>query len=71
VTELSERLADFAEFLKFFRNKIQPDGTLEDNASFRVIADSPRNRKAAACHSGIAARAICGASPKAEPCRTN
>ncbi len=33
VRELSERLADFAEFLKFFRNKIQPDGTLEDNAS--------------------------------------
>jgi DNA mismatch repair protein MutS2 len=30
---LSERIPDFANFLHFFRNKIQPDGTLEDNAS--------------------------------------
>ena len=30
---LSERVADFTEFLRFFRNKIQPDGTLEDRAS--------------------------------------
>ena len=30
---LSERVPSFAEFLRFFRNKIQPDGTLEDHAS--------------------------------------
>src|SRR5271155_1451264 len=30
---LSESLPDFTEFLRSFRNKIQPDGTLEDRAS--------------------------------------
>jgi len=30
---LSNQIADFTEFLRFFRNKIQPDGTLEDKAS--------------------------------------
>jgi DNA mismatch repair protein MutS2 len=30
---LSQRVPDFAEFLRHFRNKIQPDGTLEDRAS--------------------------------------
>ncbi|HWW14111.1 MAG TPA: endonuclease MutS2 [Candidatus Dormibacteraeota bacterium] len=30
---LSERVPDFTGFLRFFRNKIQPDGTLEDSAS--------------------------------------
>src|SRR5258706_5502952 len=30
---LSESVPDFTEFLRSFRNKIQPDGTLEDNAS--------------------------------------
>jgi DNA mismatch repair protein MutS2 len=30
---LSENVPDFTEFLRFFRNKIQPDGTLEDRAS--------------------------------------
>jgi DNA mismatch repair protein MutS2 len=30
---LSQRVPDFAQFLRFFRNKIQPDGTLEDQAS--------------------------------------
>ena len=33
VRALSERIIDFTEFLRFFRNKIQPDGTLEDKAS--------------------------------------
>jgi DNA mismatch repair protein MutS2 len=33
VAELSRGVADFASFLKSFRNKIQPDGTLEDSAS--------------------------------------
>jgi DNA mismatch repair protein MutS2 len=33
VAELSSGIIDFTEFLKTFRNKIQPDGTLEDRAS--------------------------------------
>ena len=33
VRALSDQIADFSEFLRFFRNKIQPDGTLEDKAS--------------------------------------
>ena len=30
---ISEDIADFADFLRSFRNKIQPDGTLDDRAS--------------------------------------
>jgi DNA mismatch repair protein MutS2 len=33
VQTLSDDIADFNDFLRFFRNKIQPDGTLEDRAS--------------------------------------
>src|SRR5438445_5872821 len=33
VRTLSNQIADFTEFLRSFRNKIQPDGTLEDRAS--------------------------------------
>ncbi len=33
VHSLSAQIADFSEFLRAFRNKILPDGTLEDNAS--------------------------------------
>jgi DNA mismatch repair protein MutS2 len=33
VRALSDRIVDFTEFLRGFRNKIQPDGTLEDKAS--------------------------------------
>ena len=33
VAELSSGIIDFNEFLRAFRNKIQPDGTLEDRAS--------------------------------------
>jgi DNA mismatch repair protein MutS2 len=33
VAELSSTLADFTELLRFFRNKILPDGTLDDRAS--------------------------------------
>jgi DNA mismatch repair protein MutS2 len=33
VSELSSALADSTEFLRFFRNKILPDGTLDDRAS--------------------------------------
>jgi len=31
--ELTEQIADFTLLLRFFRNKIQPDGTLDDRAS--------------------------------------
>jgi DNA mismatch repair protein MutS2 len=33
VSELSSRIADFTNFLRFFRNKMLPDGTLDDRAS--------------------------------------
>jgi len=33
IRQLSEGVADFGEFRRSFRNKIQPDGTLEDSAS--------------------------------------
>src|SRR6266567_1508563 len=33
VRTLSDQIVDFTEFLRQFRNKIQPDGTLEDKAS--------------------------------------
>jgi len=33
IRSLSEGIPDFTEFLRSFRNKIQPDGTLEDRAS--------------------------------------
>src|SRR5712671_5914143 len=33
VGTLSSGIADFTEFLRYFRNKIEPDGTLEDRAS--------------------------------------
>src|SRR5271167_1284644 len=33
VLELSETLADFTPVLQYFRNKIHPDGTLDDHAS--------------------------------------
>jgi len=33
VRTLTDQIADFSEFLRGFRNKIQPDGTLEDKAS--------------------------------------
>jgi DNA mismatch repair protein MutS2 len=33
IRSLSETIPDFWELLRFFRNKIEPDGTLEDHAS--------------------------------------
>jgi DNA mismatch repair protein MutS2 len=33
ILTLSKNIPDFADFLRAFRNKIQPDGTLEDSAS--------------------------------------
>src|SRR5271166_4565009 len=45
---LSESVPDFAEFLKLFRNKIQPDVTLEDRASpelARIRREIERQRR--------------------------
>jgi DNA mismatch repair protein MutS2 len=48
VGALSARVRDFNEFLRAFRNKIQPDGTLEDHASpelARVRREIERQRR--------------------------
>jgi DNA mismatch repair protein MutS2 len=48
VRALSEQIADFTEFLRSFRNKIQPDGTLEDKASpelARIRREIERQRR--------------------------
>jgi DNA mismatch repair protein MutS2 len=48
VRALSEQIVDFTEFLRSFRNKIQPDGTLEDNASpalSRIRREIERQRR--------------------------
>jgi DNA mismatch repair protein MutS2 len=37
VMELSSRIADFGELLRFFRNKLLPDGTLDDRASAELV----------------------------------
>src|SRR5271154_1410067 len=45
---LSEGIPDFTEFLRSFRNKIQPDGTLEDRASpelARIRRDIEKQRR--------------------------
>ena len=45
---LSAHIADFNDFLRFFRNKIQPDGTLEDHASpelARIRREIERQRR--------------------------
>jgi DNA mismatch repair protein MutS2 len=49
VQSLSARIIDFGEFLRSFRNKIQPDGTLEDKASpelARIRRDIEKQRRA-------------------------
>src|SRR5579863_6812044 len=49
VHRLSAEIVDFSEFLRYFRNKIQPDGTLEDKASpelARIRRDMERQRRA-------------------------
>ena len=38
VAGLSAQIADFTDFLRFFRNKILPDGTLDDRASPQLAA---------------------------------
>ncbi len=48
VDELSSALADFTELLRFFRNKILPDGTLDDRASpelARIRREIERQRR--------------------------
>jgi DNA mismatch repair protein MutS2 len=48
VRQLSQQIADFSEFLRFFRHKIQPDGTLEDKASpelARIRRDIEKQRR--------------------------
>src|SRR5579872_2354832 len=48
VHALSADIEDFSEFLRFFRNKIQPDGTLEDKASpelARIRRDMEKQRR--------------------------
>jgi len=48
VRSLSNNIVDFTEFLRGFRNKIQPDGTLEDKASpelARIRREIERQRR--------------------------
>jgi DNA mismatch repair protein MutS2 len=48
VAALSNRIADFRDFLKALRNKILPDGTLDDRASpnlFRIRREVERQRR--------------------------
>ena len=49
VRSLSSQIVDFTEFLRSFRNKIQPDGTLDDKASpelARVRREIEKQRRA-------------------------
>jgi DNA mismatch repair protein MutS2 len=49
VHALSDRIADFTDFLRSFRNKIQPDGTLDDKASpelARIRREIEKQRRA-------------------------
>jgi len=49
VRALSDQIVDFSEFLRGFRNKIQPDGTLEDKASpelARIRREIERQKRA-------------------------
>ena len=43
IRTLSENIPDFTEFLRFFRNKIHPDGTLEDRRITGALEHPPRN----------------------------
>jgi DNA mismatch repair protein MutS2 len=46
---LSSQVEDFSDFLRYFHNKIQPDGTLEDKASpelARIRRDMEKQRRA-------------------------
>jgi|HubBroStandDraft_6_1064221.scaffolds.fasta_scaffold00687_2 DNA mismatch repair protein MutS2 len=48
VSELSQNVSDFTQLLRYFRNKILPDGTLDDRASpelARIRRDIERQRR--------------------------
>jgi DNA mismatch repair protein MutS2 len=48
VADLSSAITDFTQFLRAFRNKLQPDGTLEDRASpelARIRREMERQRR--------------------------
>src|SRR5579872_3428424 len=48
IRSLSDGVTDFTQFLRFFQNKIQPDGTLEDSASpelSRIRREIERQRR--------------------------
>lgn len=48
VAELSRGIADFSDFLRYFRNKILPDGTLDDHASpelSRIRREAEKQRR--------------------------
>jgi len=48
VAELSSRVADFTELLHYFRNKLLPDGTLDDRASpelARIRRETEKQRR--------------------------
>ena len=66
VAELSLQVADFSEFLRGFRNKILPDGTLDDRASPELARIRRESRGNAARFKTLCA-AISVASPTAAP----
>ena len=70
VAERSSGIIDFNELLRHFRNKIQPDGTLDDRASAELtrIRREWRNKSAP---SRNRCAAICGGWQKAARCRTS
>ena len=70
VRELSQNVADFTEMLRYFRNKIQPDGTLDDRASpelwqLAAISSASGTRSSNRCSR------TCADWPMAAPSRTN
>jgi DNA mismatch repair protein MutS2 len=65
VTELSAAIEDFTDFLRFFRNKIQPDGTLDDRASpelAQIRREIEKQRR-------VIQESLRAYWPKAAPCR--
>ena len=70
VTELSQTIADFTPLLRYFRNKILPDGTLDDRAS-PELARIRRDIERQSVRSRSRCSRTCGASPTAAPCKTN
>lgn len=53
VEALSSTINDFTDFLRFFRNKIQPDGALDDRASTELARIRREVEKQRADDSGI------------------